>query len=410
MSKLTFIENLDPALNDAFVIQSSQNSLFQTSLWAELKNTTWNPFFVGIKRDDVLCASAMVLVRKLLPGKTLMYIPRGPVMDYEDEELVEYMFSSLRAYAKKLHSIAVRFDPCILVRKYPYTERKSVLPLENLDIIQKLNQLGIQHKGFTTLIEESTQPRFNAAMIVEEGYEKKLEHRTRKCINAAVKKGIILRSGREYLHDFAIAMHYTEVRKKVALRNEDYFRQMMDVFGEQCICIVSYLNFPEQIGKLEKRIAENQALLEGNLSKKKRNEITQMLEQDTKELGLLQADYEREQKEEVITGGIMACYNDRLMELFYMGNHPDYLRMYSSYLLYKTCLDLCVEKGIRYCSFGGIEGTLDDGLTLFKSNWLMDVEEYIGEFNMVIDRPVYYAFDRLYPLALKTAAKLRGRK
>ncbi|MBQ6221704.1 MAG: peptidoglycan bridge formation glycyltransferase FemA/FemB family protein [Solobacterium sp.] len=279
MSKLTFIENLDPAQNDAFVIQSSQNSLFQTSLWAELKNTTWNPFFVGIKRDNVLCASAMVLVRKLLPGKTLMYIPRGPVMDYEDEELVEYMFTSLRAYAKKMHSIAVRFDPCILVRRYPYSERRTDREMQNLDVIEKLKKYGIRHKGFTTLIEESTQPRFNAAMIVEEGYEKKLEHRTRKCINAAVKKGIILRSGREYLHDFATAMHYTEVRKKVALRNEDYFRQMMDVFGDRCICIVAYLNFPEQISKLETRIAENQALLEGDLSKKKRNEINQTLEQ-----------------------------------------------------------------------------------------------------------------------------------
>ena len=111
-----------------------------------------------------------------------------------------------------------------------------------------------------------------------------------------------------------------------------------------------------------------------------------------------------------ITCGILAVYNDHLMELFYMGNNPDYMRMYSSYLLYAMCLDRCVELGIEQCSFGGIEGTLDDGLTLFKSNWIMNVEEYIGEFNIVLDHLMYTAFDSIYPRVLKLAAKIRGRK
>ena len=93
-----------------------------------------------------------------------------------------------------------------------------------------------------------------------------------------------------------------------------------------------------------------------------------------------------------------------------MGNHPDYLRMYSSYLLYAACLDRCVSLGITRCSFGGIEGTLDDGLTLFKSNWLMNVEEYIGEFNLIFRPLSYHAFDSLYPKLLKAAARMRGKK
>ena len=138
--------------------------------------------------------------------------------------------------------------------------------------------------------------------------------------------------------------------------------------------------------------------------------MNQQLQNDQKELQKLEQDYEREGKDEVITSGILAVYNDSLMELFYMGNHPDYLRMYSSYLLYARCLDRCVDLGIRHCSFGGIEGTLDDGLTLFKSNWLMQVEEYIGEFNIVLNPFMYSLFDIVYPYLLKTAAKLRGRE
>ena len=93
-----------------------------------------------------------------------------------------------------------------------------------------------------------------------------------------------------------------------------------------------------------------------------------------------------------------------------MGNHPDYMRTFSSYLIWSKCLDKCVELGITHCSFGGIEGTLDDGLTLFKSNWIMNVEEYIGEFNIVLDPLMYTAFDSIYPSLLKLAAKMKGRK
>ena len=52
---------------------------------------------------------------------------------------------------------------------------------------------------------------------------------------------------------------------------------------------------------------------------------------------------------------------------------------------------------------------MDDGLTLFKSNWLMNVEEYIGEFNIVTDPFLYSMFDRVYPLFLKHAMKESGK-
>ena len=44
----------------------------------------------------------------------------------------------------------------------------------------------------------------------------------------AKKKGTEVFTGHEYLKDFCTAMHYTEVRKQIALRNEEYFRNMMD--------------------------------------------------------------------------------------------------------------------------------------------------------------------------------------
>lgn len=394
---------------DSFVIHSKQNTLFQCSLWADVKNN-WDHLFTCVKENDEIVATAMVLIRKLPLGKTLFYIPRGPVMDYNNHDLVSFMLSHLKEEAKKQHAIVLRFDPSILSRIYSYRDRNEEHDFENNDVIEYLKSLGAKHKGFTTYIEESTQPRFNAEMDVTSNYRERLEHKTAKCIRAAVHKGIQVYEGKEYIHDFSVAMHYTEVRKQIALRNEEYFENMMDVYGDKAICMVAKLNFPKQLKKLEDSIRENEEKLNSDsLKKKEKNLVRQQLTNDQNELKKLKADYEREGKDEVITCGILAVYNDNLMELFYMGNNPDYLRMYSSYLLYAKCLDRCVELGISHCSFGGIEGTLDDGLTLFKSNWLMNVEEYIGEFNIVLDPFMYKLFDEVYPWVRDTTAKLRGK-
>ncbi|MBE6123339.1 MAG: aminoacyltransferase [Erysipelotrichaceae bacterium] len=409
---MSFVFHTDcaPKDMDAFVTASDQNTLFQCSDWAKIKYN-WKSILTSVTEDGEIRATALVLIRKLIPGRNLMYIPRGPVMDYTDIDLVNFYLENLTKLAKQNRCAAVRFDPAVLYRKYPYHEREAEHPVMNRSVIDMLEALGCRHKGFTVRIEEATQPRFNASMHVTADYRDHLEHKTAKCIRAAEHKGIEVKSGLGEVHNLAEAMHHTEVRKGVALRGEDYFRNMMEVYGDHAVCLSASINFPKQIEKLADAVNEAETLLEsGNVSKKQRSQLTQNLEKDKKELEKLAADYAREGKDTVITSGILAVYNDRLMELFYMGNHPDYLRMYSSYLLYAKCLDICAEKGIEHCSFGGIEGTLDDGLTLFKSNWIMDVEEYIGEFNIVIDPAVYQLFDSVYPKALQAYAKLRSRK
>jgi serine/alanine adding enzyme len=403
-----FHADAKPAEIDAFVQSSDQNSLFQCSPWAAVKNN-WEHLFTCVTEEGRMVGSALVLIRPMPLHTTLFYIPRGPVMDYNRADLVQFYLSQLVSLAKSRHAIAVRFDPKILSRKYPYKERMNPQEYRNQDVIDLLKSCGAVHRGFTVRIEESTQPRFNAEMDIIPDYRSTIEHKTVHAFETAERKGVEVYQGTEVLHDFATAMHYTEVRKKVALRKEDYFRNMMDVYQDHAICMVAKLNFARQLKRLEESIAVRKSELEQKHSRKELNQIRQMLQEDETEQKRLMEDQKRENSADVITCGILACYNSGIMELFYMGNNPDYMRMKSSYLLYDRCLAIAAEKGIPECSFGGIEGTLDDGLTLFKSNFPMNVEEYIGEFNLVLNKPLYKGFDETYPKMLKLAANLRGK-
>ena len=55
------------------------------------------------------------------------------------------------------------------------------------------------------------------------------------------------------------------------------------------------------------------------------------------------------------------------------------------------------EKGCSWSNMGGVEGTLDDGLTKFKDNFNPTINEFIGEF----DIPIYPFMYRLTQKAYK---------
>lgn len=237
--RYTFHKNTDPKRMDAFVLASDQNSLYQSSNWAKVKKN-WKSIFTSVEDEDGnIVASALVLVRRLVLNKTLCYIPKGPVMDYHNDELVSFMFINLMELAKENHAIDLKFDPNIKLRRYLHVDRDEEIEMENDELISILEDHGAKHKGFTMSIEESTQPRFNASMDLVEDWQSKLKYNTRRSIRMAKKLGVELYTGREYMHDLATAISFTEDRKNIALRSEEYFKDMYDAFDGKSLCIVA---------------------------------------------------------------------------------------------------------------------------------------------------------------------------
>ena len=61
----------------------------------------------------------------------------------------------------------------------------------------------------------------------------------------------------------------------------------------------------------------------------------------------------------------------------------------SKYLLYTENMKYAFEHGCNYANMGGVEGDLKDGLTKFKSNFSPYINEFIGEFDIPVSKPLY---------------------
>lgn len=70
-------------------------NLLQSYNWAKVKNN-WDHMYTGVYRDNELVATGLVLIKRLPLSFCMYYLPRGPIMDYKDKELVQYYFDQLK--------------------------------------------------------------------------------------------------------------------------------------------------------------------------------------------------------------------------------------------------------------------------------------------------------------------------
>ena len=153
-----FIEQLDAKEHDAFVSSHELCNLLQSSKWGLVKEN-WKRSIVGVKEQGKLVASCMILIKPLPLGFSMFYIPRGPVLDYTNAELIAYLLKELKRYARRHHCLFITFDPAVHCNDYTIKEANEN-HYEHIDaMIQLLQKQGVVFKGFTKQIDDTIQPK-----------------------------------------------------------------------------------------------------------------------------------------------------------------------------------------------------------------------------------------------------------
>lgn len=378
---------------DAFVEKHPFCSLMQSSKWAKVKDE-WNSKILGVKIDGELQAAALVLIKRLPMGMCMMYIPRGPVMDYSSKKLARFFIGRIRQWAKDNRCLFIKLDPGIVYREFFLEDDERTVKKEAEEAIETLKSAGCVHLGFTTDMDDTIQPRFHAAVKQCENYMDTLPKHTKRHVKTAQKKHISVEAyGPEKLPEFARLMKLTEERKQIYLRTEEYFQRLMDIFGEQAKLFLAKIDIAKlledsrkRVEKLDKDIAKCKEGQEG-----KRKTFTQERDTLIQDMENLEA-YRREDGDSPYIAGALCVYFGDTCEMLYMGMDGKYQKFHGAFLSHIGPIQYAQEQGIRWCNMGGLEGTLDGGLTQFKSNFHPTIREYIGEFDIII-RP------RLYKIA-----------
>lgn len=380
--------------HDEFVKTSPQTNLLQSSDWAKIKDN-WGNERLGVYQDHKLVAVASILIQPLPLGFTMLYIPRGPIMDYQNSELVAFMLQSIKTYAKSKRAVFAKFDPSLFLRKGLIGQEVKDQEA-TLAIIQSLKECGAEWVGRTEDMGETIQPRFQANIYKEYFTEDQLSKSTKQAIRTARNKGVeVIFGGTELLDEFAALMKKTEARKGIHLRGRDYYEKLLTTYAGQSYITLSRINLAQRLASLKEQLEKNQAEASRFNEKTKPGKIDnnrQEKERLEEEIQFLHQELKAGQ-EIVSLSGTLTLEFGGTSENVYAGMDENFRRYQPAILTWYETAQHAFDRGATWQNMGGVENQLDGGLYHFKSKFNPMIEEFVGEFNLPTSM--------LYPLVNK---------
>ena len=398
---MKFLTDIKNEKYTEFIKSHKHGNMMQAIEWSAIKNT-WGAVRVAVSDDeDNIIAAAQVLTRK-----GLWYVPRGPILDYNNKELLGFFLTNLKKFAKTKQAKLVKLDIPVAVKDERLTNFKDVdVDYSNDELIKTFKSYGYNHKGFSLDMSSTIQPRFNTVTKLEQPVPDLFSKDTRRLIRDADKKFVeVRRCGKENLDDFLFTLACTEKRKNISLRGREYFENLLDTFGDNALLYISYINVEKALKECHNRKENLEKEIEelGEKSPKKKRTLEEQVAGTDKLIALFNGlEIEDKSKDQVISAAITIAYGNHA-EIIYAGMNEEFAKLPAQYKVFSDTMKKAQEMGISEVSMGGIEGSLNDSLLGFKSKFSPNIVEYYGEFDLVIS----HVFNLMYNYGLPLRRKI----
>ena len=408
-----------------------QASFYQTTNWGDLKRENgWKSYLVGVKDNDQIIAATLLLGKQIKFGKRMFYAPRGFLLDYNNFELLSFFTNEIRKFAKMRHGIFIKIDPYISYQERDLEGKIVEGGENNKAAYDNLIKLGYKHFGFN-LMQEALQPRWifitpSKNTTVEDAM-KNMDAKTRQILRKNERNKIKVREiSYDELDKFKDIMQHTGERREFIDRPLSYYQEMYNHLHNDGILkiLIAELNTNELIDEYENEIntllnekADREAKY--NIDPSKMNEQRYREKQAfcDKEIERIRKsqnhikDLKSEYGDVLTLGGILfLIYGNEVLSLV-GGSYKDFMEFQSAYTVHFAGLKYAIENNFERYNFYGITGIFDEnnplfGLYSFKRDFGGKVVELIGEFDLVINKPMY----TIYKIAFKTYKKLKNIK
>lgn len=332
---------------EAFLENHPKGHFAQSALWAKQKPAwEWKALICRDEQGKIKGAVAFLIRKMPFIGRKMMYACRGPVCDLDDRATFGELMAAAKKLAKEEKAYVIKIDPDV--------------PSDNTEFIQMLEENGFRTREMGKNFE-AIQPRYVFRLYLkgrtEEEIQADFHQKWRYNIRVAVKKGVEVRlCGKEMVPDFARIMIETGLRDNFATRPPEYFSAMLDNLGDKCRL---YMAFHEG---------------------------------------------------QPIAGTLAILYGDKVWYL-YGASSNEHRNLMPNYLLQWNMMQWAIENHCRVYDFRGVSGDISEdnphyGLYRFKKGFGGDFTEFVGEYDYIQNKLMYFIAEKGSLLYKSLAAKL----
>lgn len=233
------------------VISHLANSHFlQTHEWGQVKaGYGWNPLYAVWTSDGKFstfnetdpcslhvenCIAATLILKRQILNKgfarqfSVLYAPKGPLLDWSNEPLRNRVLDDLQSFAKKRGAIFLKLDPDVVLATGVPGGQTEVHDTLGQAVKSDLKRRGWQYSS------EQIQFRNTVHLdltLPEEELLVRMKQKTRYNIRLAEKKGVVLRIGTSQDLSMLYRMYAeTSLRDGFVIRDEAYYQTVWKSF------------------------------------------------------------------------------------------------------------------------------------------------------------------------------------
>jgi lipid II:glycine glycyltransferase (peptidoglycan interpeptide bridge formation enzyme) len=393
-------------------------TFLQTVEMAKLEESHgWKAHFVGIKENDKILCATMMISRKTKLGFNYFSAPRGYLIDFNDKNLLTLFTKEIKKYIKEHKGYVLNIEPKVFYKERDADGNLVPNGFDNTPIFNNLIDLGYKHGGFYTKLNLTKQVRWAFVLRLEGKTEdeifNEMRPNTRNHLKKASKYNV---ETRELLYDeletFRGIVESSGQRKSFHSRSLKYYQDMYKTFHDKgwVKYIVAELDVKKYIDKLQAEIMselDKKEQLEDKASTRGlKKEIDKNVVSLNKRLEEALQIKEKEHSDKIILAGAMfLTYGDEIAYLF-SGSRSEYLSYGGQYCIQWDMIKYGIKNGFKAHDFYGISGDLSEsddryGVYEFKKGFGGTVVEYIGDFDLIVNKPVYMLQE-----AIKNAKKM----
>ena len=399
-------------------------SFYQTVSYARLmKLDGYDYHLLGfLSNSNELIGATMVLFKKVFLNYKMAYAPFGFLIDYSNNDLVEEMTEKLKRLLLKQKFVFLKINPRIECSRRDQEGNIISYNPEINDIMEILQKNNYIHFGFNNYFE-TDKPRWNAILKLTASNDKlysNLNKNVRNKINKARKCGIEVKQATK---EEDLEIFYEFVKRKHS-RNLKYYQKLIKEFGTNAKIYFAVQN-TEKFLKISKdnyefELSKNE-LINNKLQDASKNHenidkiISQKMESDkitaTSQKHLIDATkLFASHPEDIIIGAILVVEYEGEENLIIEGFDQNYRDYDPNYLLKWDLIEKWNKEGKIAFNMNGIVGEFKEqnkysGLNELKLGYNADAVEYIGEFELVINKTVYNIYKRRLEKKKKKNAK-----
>ncbi len=375
-------------------------SFYETSEYGDLMSKyDYKVDYYGYIENDSIVAAFLLLSKSISLNVKYGYSPRGFLINYFDNNLLERFTTEVKKYFNKKGYAFIKINPIIVLNEVKYNGEKTLNPMCNT-LINNLENLGYK-KLKDNLYFESMLPRFNPIINLKLFDKNNLDNKLKNKLVRLNSKGLSLVKG-----DFYNLNSLYELTYRKNNTSSEFYKTMYKIFDEKKLIdlFLVEINYHEYLLNLQKEHSSEEVINEKinkllQMSPNNRSIFNEKMNSDKKLNEINEEMHEVNVKiangifKEIVAGALLVKHNN-VVSIFTSGFNKRYNKILPNHFLHYSLINYYKENNYSFLDLNGISGDFSKdspykGLNEFKLSWLPKVYEYIGEFDLIIKENKY---------------------